>query len=72
MRNGIISGYDDELTNVPVNRPISPAISPALAVNPEATSNPSNGPEKLPANHSFRIQPAFVFTMALPILLAIF
>ncbi|CAL0331935.1 unnamed protein product [Lupinus luteus] len=59
--------YDDELSNLPINQSHSPAVSPALAVNPEATSNPSNDPP----NHSFQIKPASVFMMASFLLLAI-
>ncbi|XP_019422081.1 PREDICTED: aspartyl protease family protein 1-like [Lupinus angustifolius] len=59
--------YDDELSNLPINRSHSPAVSPALAVNPEATSNPSNDPP----NHSFQIKPASVFMMASFLILAI-
>ncbi|MCI90566.1 hypothetical protein A2U01_0111859, partial [Trifolium medium] len=35
----LLSGYDDELSNLPVNGTHAPAVSPAIAVNPEPTSN---------------------------------
>ncbi|CAJ2646664.1 unnamed protein product [Trifolium pratense] len=64
--------YEDELSNLPVNRTHAPAVSPAIAVNPEPTSNQSNDPEKLPSSHSFKIKPAFAFIVALLLLLALF
>jgi len=66
----LLSGYDDELSSLPVNRSHAPAVSPAMAVNPEIQSNPSNGPQ-LPSSHSFKIEPAFAFTVAIILLLAI-
>lgn len=68
----VLSGYDDELTNLPSNRSQSPAVSPAMAVNPEVTSNQSNEPERPSSGHSFKIKPAFAFTTAFLLLLAIF
>lgn len=64
--------YDDELTNLPSNRSQPPAVSPAMAVNPEVTSNQSNEPERPSSGHSFKIKPAFAFTTAFLLLLAIF
>ncbi|XP_061367723.1 aspartyl protease family protein 1-like [Gastrolobium bilobum] len=64
--------YDDEFSNLPINPSHSPAVSPAMAVNPEATSNQSTDPERLPSSHSFKIKPSFAFLMAIFLLLAIF
>ncbi|KAI5438697.1 aspartyl protease family protein 1 isoform X2 [Lathyrus oleraceus] len=64
--------YDDELSSLPANRSYAPGISPAMAVNPEKTSNQSNNPERLPSSHSLKIKPAFAFTVAISLLLAIF
>ncbi|XP_058777752.1 aspartyl protease family protein 1-like isoform X1 [Vicia villosa] len=62
----------DELSSLPVNRSYAPAVSPAMAVNPQRTSNQSNGPEVTPSSHSLKIKPAFAFTVAIFLLLAIF
>ncbi|CAK8540045.1 unnamed protein product [Lathyrus sativus] len=62
----------DELSSLPVNRSYAPAVSPAMAVNPAKTSNQSNDPERTPSSHSLKIKPAFAFTVAIFLLLAIF
>ncbi|CAI8588543.1 unnamed protein product [Vicia faba] len=62
----------DEVSSLPVNRSYAPAVSPATAVNPEKTSNQSNGPEIIPSSHSLKIKPAFAFTVSIFLVLAIF
>jgi len=64
----LFTGYDDELSTLPVNRSHS-AIPPAIAVNPEATSNQ---PNELSPNLSFKIKPTSALTMAFFLLLTIF
>jgi len=58
----LFTGYDDELSTLPVNRSHSSAIPPAIAVNPQATSNQAN---ELSPNLSFKIKPSSVLMVAL-------
>ncbi|KAK7376149.1 hypothetical protein VNO78_35003 [Psophocarpus tetragonolobus] len=63
------SNCSEVLSNTsPIKPSPSPAVSPAIAVNPVATSNPSN----YPPNQSFMTKPTFTFFMVLFSLLVIF